>query len=111
MSLSKINLTYVFGAGRLKKINSSDLIAKEFFYGYFSMSEKYNCNIVEMNFPHEKNNIFLKTLDKVLRKLTRFPIYTKDILSFENFKKLKSADKLILTTDLLAFAFTFFNDY
>ncbi len=104
MSLSKINLTYVFGAGRLKKINSSDLIAKEFFYGYFSMSEKYNCNIVEMNFPHEKNNIFLKTLDKVLRKLTRFPIYTKDILSFENFKKLKSADKLILTTDLLAFS-------
>jgi len=104
MSLSKINLTYVFGAGRLKKINSSDLIAKEFFYGYFSMSEKYNCNIVEMNFPHEKNNIFLKILDKVLRKLTRFPIYTKDILSFENFKKLKSADKLILTTDLLAFS-------
>ncbi len=34
MNEHKKKVTYVFGAGRLKKLSSDEKIAKEFFYGY-----------------------------------------------------------------------------
>ena len=51
-------------------------------------------------------NVIIKPLnnfvDKILRKLTKFPIYTKDILSRNNWKILRKSEVIILTTDLLA---------
>ena len=95
-------ITYVFGAGRLSKLNSNSIKAREFFYGYQHLSKNNDLEIIEMDFPNNSNNKFLKYLDKILRKITKFPIYTKDILHRKNFKILKKTDKLIITTDLLA---------
>ena len=95
-------ITYVFGAGRLSKLNSNSIKAKEFFYGYQHLAKNYDLEIIEMDFPNNSNNQFLKYVDKILRKITRFPIYTKDILYRKNFKILRKTDKLIVTTDLLA---------
>ena len=95
-------ITYVFGAGRLSKLNSNSIKAKEFFYGYQHLAKNNDLQIIEMDFPDNSNNQFLKYLDKILRKITKLPIYTKDILHRKNFKILRKTDKLIITTDLLA---------
>ncbi len=100
---SKKGITYVFGAGRLNKLNSDSLKAEEFFYGYQYFAKKIkDLKIIEMEFPINSNNKILEFVDKVLRKITQLPIYTKDILFVKNYNILKNTQKLILTTDLLA---------
>ena len=93
--------TFVFGAGRKVKLSSNDFQAKEFFYGYEYFTEKCNTLIIEMEHFDYKGNKFLSFFDRVIRKLTELPIYTKDILSLKNFQILKKTDKLVLTTELL----------
>lgn len=101
MAKSKIITTFVFGSGRITKIGSEDFKAKEFFYGYSYFSKYLNTNIVEMSAPNNSKNI-LAFIDKVLRKLTELPIYTKDIVNIKNIKILKNSKKIIFTTELLA---------
>ena len=63
-----------------------------------------------MKFPSEKE--ILKNIDKILRKLTKLPIYLGDIVTYENFKILKSSNKILLTSELLAlFIITIFVNY
>ena len=94
------DLTYVFGAGRIERLVSDNLKAKEFFYGYDYLASKYEVTVIEMNFPNSKKN-FLYFVDKVLRKLTNLPIYYKDILSYKNLLKLARSKKLVFTSELL----------
>ena len=96
----KSNLTYVFGAGRIERLNSKNLKAKEFFYGYDYLASKYEVDLIEMEFPNSKKNL-LYYIDKVLRKLTNLPIYFKDILDFKNILRISKSDKVIFTTELL----------
>ena len=96
-----LTTTFVFGFGRKEKLTSNDFQAKEFFYGYEYFTQKYNTLIIEMEHFDHKGNRFLSFFDRVIRKLTELPIYTKDILSLKNFLILKKTDKLILTTELL----------
>lgn len=102
MNEHKKKLTYVFGAGRLKKLSSDEKIAKEFFYGYHFFLKNKNVSIIEMNFPNDSKNLLLNFIDKTLRKITKLPIYTKDILNIQNFKTLLKTQTLVITTDLLA---------
>lgn len=102
MNEHKKKLTYVFGAGRLKKLSSDEKIAKEFFYGYHFFLKNKNVSIIEMNFPNDSKNFLLNFIDKTLRKITKLPIYTKDILNIQNFKTLLKTQTLVITTDLLA---------
>ena len=95
-------ITYVFGAGRLSKLNSNLIKAKEFFYGYQYLAKNNDLEIIEMEFPNNSNNQYLNYIDKILRKITKLPIYTKDILYRKNYKILRKTKKLIITTDLLA---------
>ena len=100
---SNESITYVFGAGRLNKLSSGSIKAKEFFYGYQYFSKKIkDLKIIEMEFPTNSKNRVLGFIDKALRKITKLPIYTKDILFIKNYKILKNTKKLIITTDLLA---------
>jgi glycosyltransferase involved in cell wall biosynthesis len=96
-----LTTTFVFGFGRKEKLTSNDFQAKEFFYGYEYFTKKNNTLIIEMEHFEHKGNKFLSFFDRVIRKLTELPIYTKDILSLKNFLILKKTDKLILTTELL----------
>ena len=102
MNKHKKTVSYVFGAGRLKKLTSGEKIAREFFYGYYFFSENKNVPIIEMKLPNESKNVLLNYIDKILRKLTKLPIYTKDILNIQNFKTLLNTQTLVITTDLLA---------
>ena len=68
------DLTYVFGAGRIERLNSINEQPDDFFYGYKYFEKKYKTNVIEMKFPSEKRNI-KKYIDKILRKLTKLPIY------------------------------------
>ena len=95
------DLTYVFGAGRIERLNSINEQPDDFFYGYKYFEKKYKTNIIEMKFPSEKRNI-KKYIDKILRKLTKLPIYLGDIATYDNFKILKSSNKILLTSELLA---------
>ena len=94
------DLTYIFGAGRIERLKSDNLKAKEFFYGYDYLASKYEATVIEMNFPNSKKN-FLYFVDKVLRKLTNLPIYYKDILSYKNLIKLSRSKKIVFTSELL----------
>ncbi len=96
-----LTTTFVFGAGRKKKLSSNDFQAKEFFYGYEYFTKNLNTLIIEMEHFDYEGNRFLSFFDRVIRKLTELPIYTKDILSLKNFQILKKTDKLVLTTELL----------
>ena len=102
MDNSSRYITYIFGAGRLEKLDSGSIRAREFFYGYQFLSNDNNMQIIEMQSPDVSQRPFLNFIDKVLRKLTKLPIYTKDILFYKNYKTLKKTEKLIVTTDLLA---------
>ena len=101
MGNSNLITTYVFGAGRKEKFNTDDFRAKEFFYGYSYFEQRSKTLLIEMKNPEDGNNLILNFVDRVIRKLTELPIYTKDIVSVESFKILKKTDKLILTTELL----------
>tara|TARA_X000000368_G_scaffold418195_1_gene416977 strand:- start:1618 stop:2745 length:1128 start_codon:yes stop_codon:yes gene_type:complete len=108
MSKNK-NIVYVFGFGRKNRLNNKENTAKEFFYGWHYIKNKFeNSAIIEMKHPDENNFLFqniLNYLDKVLRKMTRLPIYTKDIINFANFRLLKDCQKILFTTDLLIISF------
>ena len=100
--MQKKSITYVFGSGRIGKLKLDYDIAQEFFYGYQELSFKNDCKIIEMRDPNEVTKPVNNFVDKILRKLTKFPIYTKDILSKNNWKILRKSEVIILTTDLLA---------
>jgi len=108
MSKNK-NIVYVFGFGRKNRLNNKEKTAKEFFYGWHYIKNKFeNSVIIEMKHPDDNNFLFqniLNYLDKVLRKLTRLPIYTKDIVNLKNFRLLKDCQKILFTTDLLIISF------
>lgn len=100
------NILYVFGSGRLKRINNRDIDSEEFFYGYFYFLKKYkNVNVIEMKREGKLTkiipNIFL-FFDKVLRKISTLPFYMSLICNRTNFKEIKKSDILIVTNDRLA---------
>ena len=95
------DLTYVFGAGRIERLNSISEQPDDFFYGYKYFEKKYRTKIIEMNFPSEKRSL-KRYIDNVLRKLTKLPIYLDDIATYKNYKILKSSNKILFTSELLA---------
>ena len=104
--MNKNNLTYVFGSGRTKKIKEKNYKAKEFFYSLFYFSEKNtNIELIEMeseNFNPSGIKVFLKVIDKILRKLTNLPFYFCEILNKKNLNILLNSNKVIITNDRLA---------
>ena len=74
--MQKKSITYVFGSGRIEKLKLDYDIAKEFFYGYQKLSLENDCKIIEMSDPNEIIKPLNSFVDKILRKLTKFPIYT-----------------------------------
>ena len=71
-------ITYVFLQGRKQRLESGNLISKEFFYSYFYAKENFdNVNILEMeNFEKNIKQSLLRKIDSIINKLTKLPIYT-----------------------------------
>lgn len=96
-------LLYVFGSGRLERINQKNLDSKEFFYGFFHfLNELKKVEIIEM-LPNDtelkKFQKFTYLVDKVLRKLSNLPFYFHLIISSANYKKIKISDNILATND------------
>ena len=96
------DITYVFGTGRIDKLDNKNFTG-EFFYGYnYFLSKNLNVQIIEMNESNRKNRISSKILfflDRLVNKLTRLPFYMNEVISFENIKKLKNSKNIIFTND------------
>ena len=96
------DITYVFGTGRIDKLDNKNFTG-EFFYGYnYFLSKNLNVQIIEMNESNRKNRISSKILfflDRAINKLTRLPFYMNEVISFENIKKLKNSKNIIFTND------------
>tara|TARA_B100001996_G_C18663667_1_gene594058 strand:+ start:977 stop:2125 length:1149 start_codon:yes stop_codon:yes gene_type:complete len=95
-------IIYFYVSGRKNRIESNTTGSKEFFYGYKYLNKKNIVEIIEFNdnLPKRKFTVnILDFFDKVLRKLTSLPIFTREIVSFYNLKKIQASDYLILTND------------
>jgi len=81
------DITYVFGTGRIDKLENKDFTA-EFFYGYKHFKLKnFNVQIIEMDESKKNKKISSKILfflDRVLNKLSKLPFYMNEIISFQN---------------------------
>ena len=73
----KFDISYIFGQGRAKKINSNNNFGKEFFYGYHFFLEKgYKLNIIESDINKTSYlKPVLRMLDKYLAKFTKLTFY------------------------------------
>ena len=96
------DITYVFGTGRIDKLENKDFTA-EFFYGYNHFKSKnLNIQIIEMDESKKNKKLSSKILfflDKVLNKLSKLPFYMNEIVSFKNIKKLSNSKNIIFTND------------
>ncbi len=96
------DITYVFGTGRIDKLDNKNFTG-EFFYGYnYFLSKNLNVQIIELNESNKKNRLSSKILfflDRAINKLTKLPFYMNEVISFENIKILKNSKNIIFTND------------
>ena len=94
------HITYVFGSGREKKIDSNSAYSTDFLYGYdFFNKKNYQLHYIT---PLINQNLFLTQIEKVFRKISNLPFYFSSYLSFKNIKTLFSSKVLVLTNDPIA---------
>lgn len=109
---NSFQILYVFGHGRKNKIVNKSYEAKDFFYGYLYLKEKYSIEIVEpktdslnTNFVNFLFNKLLTIYDKIIIKLTSFPSYSNEMISKLNLKKYFKSDVIVFTSDVLYISF------
>lgn len=101
-------ILYVFGPGRVKRLNQEIDQPLEFFYGYQYFNKKYSTNIIEVNKSKFNLTRFKKLLffyDRLIVKLTSFPSYAVELISIKNYKIYKNSKKIIFTNDALYLSF------
>ena len=82
-----IEITYVFSnSKRSSMIKNKEYYSEEFFYGYFSMKDRYKTNLIE--FSDKNNNFFL--FDKLIMKFTNMPIFFSFVINFKKYKVYKN---------------------
>ncbi len=97
----KINLTFIFSGGRKDRIRKNEVYAKDFFYGYFGFIEDdYNAKIVE--FEHKKVFV-IYFLDRILKKLTNFPIALSSLLNKIFKQQVKDSEIIFLVNESVMF--------
>lgn len=102
MNSKNPSILYIFGFGRSKLINSEKVYPNDFFYGYFSVKDKYSdTNFIEFESGIKKNffNKILSIISKILRKVTKLSFFFENICTYKNFKILINSDKVVLTND------------
>lgn len=103
-------ITYIFGGGRISKLEKENEYAKDFFYGYqlIKQNKNYKTGIIELNPFSKTNGITAKTLlflDKLLNKLAFLQFHFHEIFKGNNYEQIKNSDILIFSTDRLAISF------
>ena len=101
-------ILYIFGPGRLEKISKDSSQAKEFYYGYFNLKNKYNLDAFEASKDVSNRSGIRKILhfyDRAVVKLTSFPSYSTEIVSIKNMKSYSESQVAIFTSDALFLSF------
>lgn len=93
------DITYIFKSGRIDRINQDSVFAKEFFYSYQSLRNKYsNLKIIE---DKEGLNNWFILFEKFVRKFN-LPIFYSKIINKKNLEILKNSDVIFSTNPGLA---------
>ena len=103
-------ITYIFGDGRISKLQKANEYAKDFYYGYHLINQNNNfyTKILELHPFSEsskKHSKLLISLDKFLNKLTFLQFQFHEIFKKQNYKVVKYSDILIFSTDRLAISY------
>ncbi len=98
-------ITYLFIKGRKENIEENTIEAEEFYYGsLFLKSKGLEVEIIEFDDNLNKNNIFLKGVDKILSKYCSLPFYTSKVTSIKNLKVLLKTTDLFLISESTGFS-------
>ena len=95
-----VQIAYIFGSGRERKIHSNSEYSTDFLYGY-DYFDKKNYPI-QYIVPTINQNFFLTLTEKVFRKISNLPFYFSSYISFKNIKTLFASKVLVLTNDPIA---------
>lgn len=101
-------ILYIFGPGRVKRLNNETEQPIEFFYGYQYFNNRYSSKIIEVNKSKSNKTRSRKILfffDRLIIKFTSFPSYSIELISIKNFKIYKNSEKIIFTNDALYLSF------
>mgnify|MGYP001079747329 CR=1 FL=1 len=94
------DITYIFTGGRNLKLESNEIMASDFFYGFIEFQQKLdNANFFELG---EENT---KLIDKLIIKITKLPIYFFKALNTTNYKDIIKTKNIIFVNESSLFSF------
>jgi len=98
----KKNITFVFNEGRAKRIEKDTNGPKEFFYSYnFFQKDNQNTNLIELQSKKKGGFYFFF---KLIRKISKIPIYTEGLIDKDNLKVLFHSKSLIATNQNIGYS-------
>ena len=91
-----MKITYFYIFGRKDRLHLKEY-AKEMFYGYHHIKNKYpDTKIIEYR---RRNSKYIRYFDKVISKLFDVPFYLSEVLYIDNLKRCFQSDKIIFSND------------
>lgn len=95
-------ITFVFNEGRTKRLEKDPNGPKEFFYTYNLFKQEHSdTEMIEM-LP--QGNILFSNVFKVIRKITKLPIYSDKLLTINNLKIIFTSDIVIATNQNIGYS-------
>jgi len=96
------NILYVFNPGRKARLSNDIAGPEDFFYGYGTFKKKgYSTELLELS---EKPNVTLSPIFKIIRKVSKIPIYTEKLVSIDSIKKIFHSDTIIATNQNVGYS-------
>jgi len=96
------NITFVFNEGRAKRLEKDTKGPKEFFYSYnFFQKDNLNTDLIELQ-SQKKGGFYF--FFKLIRKVTKIPIYTEGLIDKDSLKVVFNSECLIATNQNLGYS-------
>ncbi len=95
-------IIFIFNHGRSKRLKSDANGPKEFFYtfNYFKRDNR-NVDLLEAN---TNSSYLFKYVFKILRKISKLPIFSENFFQFKKINKILKSDQIISTNQNLSFS-------
>jgi glycosyltransferase involved in cell wall biosynthesis len=94
-------ILYIFSGGRKERLTSEENFAKDFFYGFYNVKEKYpNTFIHEISHKHL---LIFKQIDSFIKKLTHFPISFSGLFNKKLSRDMTSSSIVYLVNESVMF--------
>lgn len=95
-------IIFIFNEGRKTRLKEDPNGPKEFFYTYQEFKKnKQNVDLLESN---SKNKKLVKLFFRLIRKITKLPIYTENFTSLKSIKKILDSETIFATNQNLGFS-------